>query len=1038
MGNNNQIESKATKLDEKHEEKNSNKNDKRFKYVYFIMTYDKSKQIRVFISKKYKSSNTLEKVNDKSYESDNGKIISDVYRFKIIEEDFDYQKPLIEYQMPINIGNDNYQYIIKLKDLKRDFYEYNFEIKELNILLLDYQKQFEIYVDILRHKYKKKQSTPENEDFIISIQSLLTRSDENYSFMLYISVFLECFASKYVNSHFLIFKPEKIKELGEIDDKKIKIIKNILNLLIKKPEKLNIENENERQKIIESFYFVAFYFNFYFQKERIKDMLENEQISEYLYDNLIRYNIYFEGLIIPEKDAIKLFRKSNDYYQVLSSLSYLGKDVIQFLKFINEEKAVIAYLFQKEKAKNKKDNNKIMDKKNAKEIQMINVENYICPKKEDDILQLNDIINDLIYYQKKNNISFIKFSYSFFEKYFDFNDGICFKNNEVIKNIIENCEKYDKTFKCTINLNELIHNNGVNLAKQGLLKNINLLEFIKTDIYFQDINYGNKNSIEIINGIDISSLENNFFYIWKSINFYQIFRNNFSDLLKKIASLIKEMKDFGLLFSFYDFYQDNDYKYESVLYMQKRYTEIFITYSKIEYQNFTNDTAKLIYWSDKKNVNLKKFLEDIQKFLDAEIINEIYHILIDKYHDLSKDIREMIDEFSKANMSLQFLLSNELIKEGEKIKSILDKIVKCDDKKYKAIPYDLGILLINNNLKEIQGLIYEASKKGLNKEETSEFVLNKFALTLPQDIIINMKINGLLNNKDKSFSKIIELYSKGEHSNFTNFLKTMNNYKNIIYAFSNNLEIIKNIDDINNELIGKISKENIKQIIISSIKSENDLEKELDTFFNDDNYKICLIKLMPYEGVLMNYLKYFIERKEKNLDEKNNSKKVFIFVVYMKRVMKKDLKSIDKMLLKEQIEIRKNIIELSLSHLSGYYQIAIDNLNGDDNLRIEKIINMKQTELFNDLVNLDEELSNGIFQIISYMNYNIITEYKGLNKDNYAEMLINFIYNNKRIRDLINKCIFSKSINKNEDIIVEIFKDKNDLLVDNKIIPPTQ
>ena len=142
MGNNNQIENKATKLEEKYEEEKLNKNDKIFKYVYFIITYDKSNQLKVFLSK-YKGSETLEKVNDKSYDSENGLFTSDIYRFKIIEEVFEKDKK--EYQIPINVGNKHYQYIIKLKDLKRDFYEYNFEIKELDILLLDYQKQFEMY-----------------------------------------------------------------------------------------------------------------------------------------------------------------------------------------------------------------------------------------------------------------------------------------------------------------------------------------------------------------------------------------------------------------------------------------------------------------------------------------------------------------------------------------------------------------------------------------------------------------------------------------------------------------------------------------------------------------------------------------------------------------------------------------------------------------------------------------------------------------------------------------------------------------------------
>ena len=98
----------------------------------------------------------------------------------------------------------------------------------------------------------------------------------------------------------------------------------------------------------------------------------------------------------------------------------------------------------------------------------------------------------------------------------------------------------------------------------------------------------------------------------------------------------------------------------------------------------------------------------------------------------------------------------------------------------------------------------------------------------------------------------------------------------------------------------------------------------------------------------------------------------------MTRVMKKDLKEIEKRPLKEQIEIRKKIIDESLSHLSGYYQVFIDNLNGDENLKIEKIMNMNQNELFKALVNPDEELCSSIFHTISYMNYNIITVIVGI------------------------------------------------------------
>ena len=335
-------------------EENSNINDKIFKYIYFIITYDKSKQFKVYLSPEYKISSILEKVNDKSYDVENSLLTSDVYRLKIIEDDLKLQKDQKEYQVPINVENEKYQYIIKLKDLNKDFYEYNFEIRELNILLLDYQKQFEIYIDILRNKLKKKQNTPENEDFILSTESLLTAPNKQYNLLFYLSILLECFSTKYINMHFLLFRPEKIKDLGEVSDKKLNQIKNIINTLSKKPEKIHLQNENDRQNTLESFYSVTLYFNLHFQKEKIKDMLDNEQIFEYLYQKLIKYYNFFEGLILSKKDVIKLIKKLDDYNQILNILFYLGKDVLQFLEFINEERDCITIYFRKKNQKIKR------------------------------------------------------------------------------------------------------------------------------------------------------------------------------------------------------------------------------------------------------------------------------------------------------------------------------------------------------------------------------------------------------------------------------------------------------------------------------------------------------------------------------------------------------------------------------------------------------------------------------------------------------------------------------------------------------------
>ena len=225
-------------------------------------------------------------------------------------------------------------------------------------------------------------------------------------------------------------------------------------------------------------------------------------------------------------------------------------------------------------------------------------------------------------------------------------------------------------------------------------------------------------------------------------------------------------------------------------------------------------------------------------------------------------------------------------------------------------------------------MIYQANKIGKKIEEMKEFVLGKISLTLPQDILINIRINGFRQKYPQYFEKIISFYEKGEHSNFIQFLEKMNSYKNVVYTFSNNLDNIKDLNNINNNLIGEINENNIKYININSIKSEKQLEKIIEEFLNEDNHKICIIKILPYESYLMEYLQYFIENKEKEYSNKSNGKKAFIFIVYMNRVLNDDLTNIKKLPLKDQNLIKKKLLEKSLTHLSEYYQIFIDNLNG--------------------------------------------------------------------------------------------------------------
>ena len=384
-----------------------------------------------------------------------------------------------------------------------------------------------------------------------------------------------------------------------------------------------------------------------------------------------------------------------------------------------------------------------------------------------------------------------------------------------------------------------------------------------------------------------------------------------------------------------------------------------------------------------------------------------------------------LNTFKKQLMSFDYSLSEELIQESESIKSTLDSLVEFNSNKFKAFNYDLTKLLINCSLEEIKTLIYHANKEGKKKEEMSDYVLERIALTLPQDIIVNMKINGFEQKNSEIFKKIMEYYNRGEHSNFANYIKKVDKNKNIVCTFSHRTDDFDIIDGINNPLLGEIKRENIKEITLSSLKSENDIEKQLDEFFKENNNKICLIKILPHERYLMNYVNYFIKNKEKVYEK--NPKKVFVFIVHMVRITKEVLDKIKKDTSEELNEIQKNISPEKLSDISDYYQIFIDNLNGEEQLTVDKIIHMNKSDLFENFLNVDKELCCNISKFTSYINYNIISPYKILNKDTYANILVEFINKNKKLRKLTNKCILNKilNINKNTNLIEKIFKTKD-------------
>ena len=81
-----------------------------------------------------------------------------------------------------------------------------------------------------------------------------------------------------------------------------------------------------------------------------------------------------------------------------------------------------------------------------------------------------------------------------------------------------------------------------------------------------------------------------------------------------------------------------------------------------------------------------------------------------------------------------------------------------------------------------------------------------------------------------------------------------------------------------------------------------------------------------------------LQNKEKDLlEEKKGNIKAFIFIVNIIRIYDSELENWGKKSKKEQKIVKRKILKETISNLSEYYQIFIDNLNGIDGVKLDHI-----------------------------------------------------------------------------------------------------
>ena len=407
----------------------------------------------------------------------------------------------------------------------------------------------------------------------------------------------------------------------------------------------------------------------------------------------------------------------------------------------------------------------------------------------------------------------------------------------------------------------------------------------------------------------------------------------------------------------------------------------------------------------------------------SEVNNNFRCIIIVDQDKISEQEIPFLNRFEKQCVSFEYLLNQEQIYLANKIYRKFQSLTEYDETKFKLINYNIKNLLINCHEEEILGIIYMETQ-GKNKFNDDDYkniedkFITKLSITLPQDIILVLLINNIgkkENNENILFyDKLLECYYKNIHNNIKSFLSHYEKEDNkiIIYTFTRIVDSIKKdyLSNINIKSLGEINYNNVKQIRISSIQNEVGLEREIEDFLENNDLKIFILKLLPEYSVI-DYLKTIIENKEKEYKIKKqlNIKKLFIFLVHIKRVP-------------------KNYIEnhiYSLSTLAGHNQIFIDDINGQDYfdnngnlITLDKMLNMEESELYKSFINLNTIFLYHVNSSLCFFDYSFNLEKNKLNKDTYISDLIELFKKDELLRSKIDELIIKniKLKNNNQNI----------------------
>ena len=898
------------------------------KYIYFIYGLEENRNLTIKPEPDFiiniKNIQKKKGERDVSFEINLYEIAIDQNKIKNIKSVYLYL-----YDKDTKIG----EYLIDILDKKENIYLLNDIIFNYFILFMIFRRNPNKYDLKIEEKYDIFRKSCDNQkkldDLIYFIDKYLENMNQ-YDLFFFIKILKDIQNLDNLIHHIELFDLKKVNLESKIENDKAILHK--LNFII---ENININNLNE-EKITHIILFILIIFN-KIDRDSINNFFKNKDYINYIYNILLEdkkkdsNEKLFYDLKLSFDIIDTLIKLSKNYKDILSIISY-NNDFYEILKLINENFDFIVSNIKKEKNQN---------------FEKIIFQNILEPR---NFYNIKNELEIVLKKEKDNNIFFIEIPSSLLRSYITENE----KNIQqliYLYQIIYIISKSKHKFKNVVVI-KTIDNIFKRFISEKKLINIDLIKYIEIINNFKN-KYLEKN---ILDNIQIDEINDEFIKIFKKINWCRLLNIKMEDFVKIICEKIENIKYFGKLFLLFDFNKE-DINNECMEEIKQKFIDLFPTIPEGDYDNYVDDCAKLIYYLNIKNHDIKTFIESyFYNFFKPNYVDKVYNKLFSnsKYNIINPEMLNCLKDFYNKKENENFIKSTYLtfeIKYNENFDS--------NDLEFYYFIYDDFFDLTQTDkfllLKKIMKKNLLDKKYIENYIEHSKNEANKIINKIKDGFVEYQNIKKFF---DKKKEKKLELKQRIEI-----LLKFINKYeenKNLFLEIENKMkEINKIINDLNtvhkkmNKFFLKERKEDITNIsnIISELTSNN------INYYLIDEEKLLIEKYLNIKEI--NELPL--------IDEKSN---IIFKIIYEK--IKKEIQNE-----KQVVEETKNKINF-LINLNNIKEISEENIN-----LINQIMNELNEEQYK---NLNKEIEDLIEE---NLNNNNIEEEK--DKKEEVDKLLSFL-----------------------------------------------